>query len=145
MFVSPARSVEPVVADPARGLKDGTIELEVVLAVVADLQVEADTDGRYRASFVLEGHLPATQLSDHGVTVVPLEALRISDLAVSSHVVERLGSWEDREAGVTGRVHFDRRAIDHYRGRGPLRTLALSDEHGDEIVLRRACEGSGAS
>jgi hypothetical protein len=121
-----------------RGLRAGSVELEVVLAVIADLQVEVDATGTHRVTFVLEGHLPATQLSDDGVTIVPLEALRISDLAVSRDVVERLGAWEDAETAVTGRLHFERAIVDRYRGRGPLRVLSLADERGEEIVLRRS-------
>ena len=138
MLLPPAaRPVSGTRREPVRGLRDGSVELEVILAVIADLQVQVDATGTQRVSFVLEGHLPATQLCDDGVTIVPLEALRISDLAVSRDVATRLATWEAGEAVVTGRLHFDRTVVDRYRGRGPLRVLSLVDERGERIVLER--------
>jgi hypothetical protein len=121
------------------GLSDGVVELEVVLAVIGDLDVEVDAEGVQRASLVLEGHLPATQLRPDGVSLVGLEVLRIADLAVSRDVADQLASWHATEAALTGTIHFDRQAVDRYRGRGPLHTLELVDEHGGRVVLRRGC------
>lgn len=121
-----------------RGLGDGAIELDVVLAVLDDVRVEVDAAGVHRASFVLEGHLPATQLGEDGVSLVVLEALHLTDLAVTGAVGDRLACWAAAAATVTGHIHFERRAVDRYRGRGPLRTLALVDEHGVEIVLQHS-------
>lgn len=127
----------PVSDSRQRGLGSGSVELEVLLAVVADLEVARCIDGATRASFVLEGHLPATQLCNEGVTIVPLEALRLSDVAISDDVAERLEAWHASGAAITGELHFERQVVDRYRGRGPLRSLSLADEHGERIVLRR--------